>query len=69
MKMFCPVCEEEREVKPVTTVKVKVHGEEFDVPVELFECVECGERFDDPENPQDELEKAYRLYRDKHGYI
>ena len=67
--MFCPMCEEEREVRPVTSVKVKVRGEEFDVPVELYECTVCGERFDTPDNSQDELKEAYKLYREKHGYM
>ena len=69
VRIFCPVCEQEMEARPVTSIKVKVRGEEFEVPVELFECMECGEKFDVPENPQDELGKAYRLYREKHGYM
>ena len=69
MRIFCPVCEQEMEARPVTSIKVKVRGETFEVPVELFECMECGEKFDVPENPQDELGKAYRLYREKHGYM
>ena len=69
MKMFCPMCEEERGVEPVYEVKVKVHGEEFKVPVEMYKCRICGERFDTPDNPQDELAEAYRLYRKKHGLM
>jgi len=71
MKLICPVCEKEVDVKPVTTVrKVKVYDEQFSVPVKLYKCLECGyDQIEDHSDPQDEIAIAFNLYREKHGLI
>jgi len=69
MKLFCPLCEQEQEVTNISSTVVNVRGEDIVVSVKMYKCSVCGEIFDDPANPQDELAKAYEIYRDRHGYI
>ncbi|WP_459890403.1 hypothetical protein [Desulfothermus okinawensis] len=37
--------------KKITSTKVKVRGEVFDVPVSLYQYMDCGEQFDSMEKP------------------
>ena len=69
--LFCPVCEKEVDAEPIDMVKeVKVRGEIFKVPVSLYKCSECGyDQIEDFNNPQDELDVAFREYRKKYGML
>ncbi|MEM3787055.1 MAG: helix-turn-helix domain-containing protein [Nitrososphaeria archaeon] len=70
MKLICPNCEKKQEVEPYlykTTIKVK--GEPIDVELNLYRCLECGEPINDPSKPQDELDLAYRIYRQRHNLL
>jgi putative zinc finger/helix-turn-helix YgiT family protein len=70
MKLLCPNCEKEQLVEPYEkTVAVNVKGELIEVTPKLYKCLECSEVFQDPNNPQDELDMAYRIYRDKHNLL
>ncbi len=71
MKLICPVCEKEVEVKPANTIrKVNIRGETFEVPVKLYKCLECGyDQIEDHEDPQDEIDIAFREYRKKHNML
>jgi putative zinc finger/helix-turn-helix YgiT family protein len=63
-KLICPNCEQERLVEPVHEKReIEVKGEKLLVNVTLWRCLECKEEFEDPENPIDELDAAYREYR------
>ena len=63
-KLICPNCEQERLVEPVNEKReIEIKGEKLLVNVTLWRCLECKEEFEDPENPIDELDSAYREYR------
>ncbi len=63
-KLICPNCEQERLVEPVNEEReVDIKGEKLPVNVTLWQCLDCKEEFEDPENPVDELDTAYREYR------
>lgn len=69
-KLLCPQCEDEILVEKISSpVEVNVKGEMISVQVDLHRCLECGNEIEDPENPQDELDLAYRQYRDRHGLL
>ena len=70
MKSICPSCEKETAVKMESEKEVfTVRGERIEVEVHYFKCVHCGEEFDDPKSDEDPLEKAYRIYRQRHGMM
>jgi putative zinc finger/helix-turn-helix YgiT family protein len=70
MFLVCPNCGGARKVEPYkATARLKVRGEDIEVEVNLFKCKVCGEIFEDPEHPQDEIDKIYRKYRDNHGLL
>lgn len=71
MGLICPVCEKEVDAEPIDIVKeVKIRGEIFKVPVRLYKCLECGyNQIEDLNNPQDELDAAFREYRKKYGML
>ena len=71
MKLICPVCEKEVKVEPANTIrKVNVRGEIFEVPVKLYRCLECGyDQIEDHDDPQDEIDIAFREYRKKHNML
>lgn len=69
-KLICPECEDEKLVEASTSpVKVTIKGETFSVPIQLYRCLECGSQIEDPQNPQDELDLAYRQYRTQHNLL
>jgi len=66
-KLICPNCEKETLVEPLKEErKIDIKGEEFLVCVNHWRCLDCGEEIEDPDNPVDELDLAYREYRAKH---
>jgi len=48
---------------------IKVREENISVPVKLLRCTVCKEEFEDRNNPIDELDLAYREYRNKHSML
>ncbi len=69
-KLICPNCEMERLVEPTKQSKeIEVMGEIFTVHVKLYKCTKCNEIIEDPHEPQDELDLAYRAYREKHEML
>lgn len=70
IKMVCPNCEEERVMVPFAQDKeIVIKGEGVKVHVQLYKCTKCNEAIEDLNNPQDELDVAYRAYRDRHGML
>lgn len=66
----CPACEKVCEVERISyTKEIDVLGEKIDVPCELFKCLECGNEFDDPKDPTEELDLAYQEYRKRHNMV
>lgn len=65
---FCPACEAVMPVEPLKEITVSVRGEEIAVPLpDSYICLKCGE-FIIPHD-FDELDYAYRVYREKHGML
>jgi putative zinc finger/helix-turn-helix YgiT family protein len=70
MFLVCPNCGGIREVEPYNaTARLNVRGEDVEVEVNLFKCKVCGEVFEGPGHPQDEIDKIFRKYRDNHGLL
>jgi len=69
MNMICPNCEKQTEVKSTKcTIETEVRGEKLEVEDVFFQCVECGEEFENT-NGDDVLEMAYREYRVRHSML
>ncbi len=69
-KDICPNCEKITEVEFVrTTEPFKVRGEEVNVDVEYYKCLECGGEFTPPHSGADPLDTAYREYRKRHSML
>ena len=70
MKLICPNCEKMVLVEPYTyNTTIKVKNEPIEVELKLYRCLECAHLIQDPKNPQDELDIAYRIYRQKHHLL
>ena len=70
MKGVCPNCEKESDLLFIHSFRdIKVRGEIIKVEVEYYQCIFCGEAFDDPRSENDPLEKAYREYRRRHNMM
>ncbi|MBI4209089.1 MAG: DUF4065 domain-containing protein [Deltaproteobacteria bacterium] len=69
-KLICPNCEMERLVEPVHEKRiVEVKGEPYPIQATLWRCLHCKEELEDPNNPVDELDLAYRAYRKTHNML
>lgn len=69
MRQICPNCEKETKINFVKTIeKIKVRGEQIEVPSEFFECLECREEFVNTKGV-DSLDMAYREFRRLHGML
>ncbi len=69
-RMYCPICA--TFVAPrIETVeqRFKVRGEPIDILGQVPHCGHCGEALVDEDNDSALLEKAYSLYRTKHGLL
>ena len=44
-------------------------GEEFKVSGDLLQCTECSSKFNDPQNPFNEIDMAHDKYRKKYGLL
>ncbi len=65
---FCPACEAVMPVEPLKKIVVNVRSEKITVPLsDSYRCLKCGE----PIIPHDfdELDYAYRVYRERHGML
>jgi len=70
MKLVCPNCEKLELVEPYThKTTINVKNEPIQVELKLYRCLECGQLIQDPKNPQDELDIAYRIYRQRHHLL
>lgn len=68
MRGICPNCEKETNLELIrTTENIEVRGEQIEVEMEYYRCLDCGEEFEDPRSDHDPLDKAYREYRRRHG--
>ncbi len=70
MQVSCPVCDETEKLNKVKGPKeILVRNDAITVDMDYFKCANCGEEFLVPSSQSDPLEKAYRLYRQKHRLL
>ncbi len=70
MKGICPYCEKETNLELVRAIEtINVRGEPIKVGTEYFECKSCNKDFEDPRASNDPLDKAFREYRRRHGWL
>lgn len=70
MTKYCHTCEEERECQVVLKVEIlPVRGESIEVQSNVCICQTCGEEIFDKELDSANLERAYVVYRKKHGLL
>jgi len=70
MRAFCPHCEVERDLDPISTSRdYEIRGDSIPIRVEELKCEECGNAFDPPDSTYDPLDIAYREYRRKHQML
>ena len=70
IRLFCPYCEEEHDVKVIEQEKtIKVRGEKFMATARYFHCPECEEEFETSDSPFDPLADAYNQYREKYKML
>ncbi len=68
MKGICPNCEKKTDLEFIqASENIDVRGEQIEVEVKYYKCLDCGEEFEDPRSNNDPLDKAYREYRRRHG--
>ncbi|TFW48021.1 type II TA system antitoxin MqsA family protein [Bacillus sp. 005/A4HT-01/001] len=61
---FCPECLEDRNFKEVfEEVDFKVKEEEITIKCRYLQCEICNEKITDPDNPDENIEKAFDIYR------
>jgi YgiT-type zinc finger domain-containing protein len=70
MEKYCPICGD------FTTAEVRVlletypvKGENVQVEAQVLHCLKCGEALFDPDLDGENLERAYQIYRQRHGLL
>jgi len=70
MKDICPACEKVTELEYVNKKETfNIRGEEIEVDVDYFKCLECDGEFEDPKSEIDPIEDAYVQYRKLRGMM
>ncbi len=68
--MLCPHCEKNQKVVKVRRKEIlPVMGEPVKYDAELYRCVVCSGEFATTEMEEENFQKAYNLYRDKHRLL
>lgn len=66
---FCPECLEDRNFTEVFEEEVfKIKDEEINVNCRYLQCEVCNEKILHPNDPDENYEKAYDIYRTKKIY-
>lgn len=69
-KAFCPECQRETPSRIVTKEEsYPVKGEPTSIVARVRVCAECGSEIYDHVLDDENLQQAYGLYRDRHGYL
>ena len=64
MKGICPVCEKIVGLEHVNKKEIfNIRGENIEIDVDYFKCLECDGEFEDPKSENDPIEDAYIKYR------
>lgn len=68
--MFCPLCEEEREVEIKDELEsYPVKNEQTEISARVTYCSQCGEKIWNDELESENLLRAYSKYRSKHHLL
>lgn len=69
-RMYCPECDAEREIEiRHEKESYPVKNENVEIIAQVTYCKSCGEQIWNEEFDEDNLRKAYRLYRTSHGLL
>ena len=69
MKKICPHCEKETSIRHIKeNERFEVRGESIEVPVEYYQCDECGETFENTRD-HDPLVTVYKEYRRRYDML
>lgn len=69
-KDICPNCEEDREIKIGTKKEIlTINKEPIEINAQVEYCPVCQEYFADSETEEKNIQRAYRVYRQKHGLL
>jgi len=67
---FCPSCQKETVLTRVRRVEeFDIKGEHIAIDVDYFQCLECGEGFDNTDPAYEPLAAAHREYRQRKGML
>ena len=69
IEVFCDNCEKIYPCEPVNEYTLNIRGDKITIPVRMYKCSNCGDIFNADDFQEDIYDKAYRIYRDKHGMI
>lgn len=70
MKMFCPHCESNQEIKKIhKKEKLQVMEEAVEYDANVYRCTICKGEFATTEMEEENFQKAYNLYRDKYHLL
>jgi putative zinc finger/helix-turn-helix YgiT family protein len=70
MKLVCPVCDNEKDLKSIKVEKeVTIRNEPIKVEVQCYKCPKCDEEFLVPESTNDPFAKAYSVYRTRKNLL
>lgn len=69
-QLFCHVCDDYKDVEIITKEETyKVKNDEVKILANICRCVICGEELFDTEIDNNNLEKAYEVYRKRHSLL
>lgn len=70
MYISCPMCDNSADLALIKKEEtIEVRKEPITIPTEFYKCSKCGEEFRVIGLGDDPLDKAYRIYRSKHGML
>ena len=70
IRLFCPYCEKEHDVKVIEQEEtITVRGEDFSAMTKYYLCPETEEEFETSDSHYDPLADAYEQYRRKYNML
>lgn len=70
IKLYCPICECEREITPIQKEETyPVKGEPITIIATVCPCPVCDEEIMTMEYDDENLRQAYRIYRQRHNLL
>lgn len=70
MKLYCPVCNSKQEVSIISKEETyPVKGEPITIMASICTCASCGEEILSLQHDDDNLRRAYAIYRSRHNLL